>query len=119
MSAALEARIAASYVSTQKSKRPVPKSVSFLGQNSLRKSKKSCSPSLKEFYHLVERFFNRSNTPIHLQDKMDSALQIYNTANRGQFNSMTFQFELDLCLRWCSLLYEQNDANVSRLILHN
>lgn len=61
---------------------------------------------------LVERYFNRSNTPIHLQDKMDSALQIYNSANRGTFNPMTFRFELDLCLRWCSLLYEQNDPKV-------
>jgi len=43
---------------------------------------------------------------------MELALQIYGTANRSQFNKTTFQLELDACLRWCSLLWEQNDVEV-------
>jgi hypothetical protein len=43
---------------------------------------------------------------------MELALQIYGTANRSQFNKITFQLELDACLRWCSLLWEQNDVEV-------
>jgi hypothetical protein len=45
---------------------------------------------------------------------MDLALQIYNTANRASFNPITFRLELDACLRWCSLLWEQNDLQVNR-----
>ncbi len=55
---------------------------------------------------------NRSNTPLSLQEKMDQALQLYNSANRSSFNKITFHLELDACLRWCSLLVEQNDAKV-------
>ena len=97
----------------------MPKTISFLGQNSLRKSKPFPHSRLNSSFFslsLVERYFNRSNTPMHLQDKMNSALQIYNTVNRGPFNPITFRFELDLCLRWCSLLYEQNDPKVKSLI---
>jgi hypothetical protein len=43
---------------------------------------------------------------------MESALQIYDAANRPGSNKMTFQLELDACLRWCSLLWEQNDVDV-------
>jgi hypothetical protein len=63
----------------------------------------------------VDKYFNRSNSPLHLQDRMELALQIYNTANRSSFDKVTFQLELDACLRWCSLLREQNDVKVDTL----
>lgn len=60
----------------------------------------------------VDRYFNRSNTPLNLQDKMEIILQLYSTANRSSSDSITFRLELDVCLRWCSLLWEQNDVKV-------
>jgi hypothetical protein len=45
---------------------------------------------------------------------MELALHIYSTSNRAIFSPVTFRLELDACLRWCSLLWEQNDLEVNR-----
>ncbi|CAF0721845.1 unnamed protein product [Rotaria sp. Silwood1] len=95
--AALEARVAASYLSTHKPKHQMLKTISFLKQMSLTKKLQ------------VEKYLNRSNTPINLQPKIEMALQVYRSANRSLFNKVEFQLELDACLRWCTLLQEQND----------
>jgi len=60
----------------------------------------------------VEKYFNRSNTPLNLKDRLELALQIYSSTNRGIVNKDTIRMELDICLRWCSLLWEQNDVKV-------
>ncbi|CAF3328118.1 unnamed protein product [Rotaria socialis] len=96
--AALEARVAASYLSTHKPKRHMQKTISFFKQISLTRK----IP--------VEKYLNRSNTPLNLQPKIEMAIQMYSTANRLLFNKMEFQLELDACLRWCTLLQEQIDV---------
>ncbi len=40
------------------------------------------------------------------------AIHIYSRLDRNLFNKMEFRLELDACLRWCSLLWEQNDVEV-------
>ncbi len=60
----------------------------------------------------MEKYFNRSSTPLNLQDRMEQAFQLYTTANRGASNKGTFRMELDARLRWCSLVWEQNDVKV-------
>ena len=60
----------------------------------------------------VEKLLNRSNTPINLQEKIEIALQIYSNSSRSLFNKLGYQLELDACIRWCSLLMEQNDIRV-------
>ncbi|CAF1223176.1 unnamed protein product [Rotaria sordida] len=47
-----------------------------------------------------------------LQPKIEIAIQIYRTANRLLFDKVEFQLELDACIRWCSLLQEQNDLKI-------
>jgi hypothetical protein len=61
----------------------------------------------------VDKYFDRANTPLNLQPKFESAIHIYKTTSRALFNKMEFRLELDACLRWCSLLWEQNDAKVN------
>ncbi|CAF2042514.1 unnamed protein product [Rotaria magnacalcarata] len=98
LAAALEARVASSYLSTHKPKRHMQKTISFFKQISLTRK----IP--------VEKYLNRSNTPLSLHPKIEMAIQMYNTGNRSLFNKMEFQLELDLCLRWCAVLQEQIDA---------
>ncbi|CAF2358097.1 unnamed protein product [Rotaria sp. Silwood2] len=100
--AALEARVAVSYLSVNKPKRTMTKTISFLRQIPLTKKLP------------VEKYLNRSNTPLHLQPKIETAIQIYRTANRSLFNKAEFQLELDACIRWCTLLQEQNDVKKYR-----
>ncbi|CAF0754356.1 unnamed protein product [Rotaria sordida] len=100
--AALEGRVAASYLSTHKPKRQMEKTLTFLKQISLTKKLP------------VDKYLNRSNTPLNLQPRMEMAIQIYRTANRSLFNKAEFRLELDACLRWCSLLQEQTDLKKYR-----
>ena len=61
----------------------------------------------------MDKFFNRSNSPLNAQPKLDEALVLYSRGDRSLFDKMQFRLELDACVRWCSLLLEQNDMKVS------
>lgn len=123
--AALEGRVAASYVSTPKPRPQRQRAISFIRQISLTKSKTliyflDCFLlSVKNNLEIsVEKYLNRSNTPLSFKSKIETAIQIYSTANRSLFNKLEFQLELDVCLRWCSLLWEQNDMKVLSFLWH-
>ena len=62
----------------------------------------------------MAKLLSRSNTPIHLQDKIENALQIYSSSSRLLFNRFEYQLELDACIRWCSLLMEQPELHVRK-----
>ena len=61
----------------------------------------------------MDKFFNRSNSPLNAQPKLDEALVLYSRGDRSLFSKMQFRLELDACVRWCSLLLEQSDMKVS------
>ena len=61
----------------------------------------------------VEKFFNRSNSTINQQDKIELALKLYSLVNRTPLDKMEYRLELDASIRWCTLLMEQNDTLVS------
>ena len=117
LSAALEGCVAASYSSVPKPKRKIAKRMSGL-RDSLVRSKIALSKfsSIESFFIFsalsVDRFLNRAYKPINLQPKIELAIQIYNTSNRSLFDKLEFRLELDVSLRWCTLLYEQHDIKV-------
>lgn len=114
--AAWEGRVAAAHVTIQKPKRQIQKTMSFLTQNALSKSNWNWDciaiTTISILELSVEKLLNRSSTPMHHQDKIETALQIYSTANRALFDKMAYRLELDASIRWCSLLMEQNDPYV-------
>ena len=60
----------------------------------------------------VDKYINRSNAPLNLQPNFETAVQIYSSTSRLLFDEMEFQLELDIYLRWCTLLWEQDDLKV-------
>ncbi|CAF4047386.1 unnamed protein product, partial [Adineta steineri] len=101
--AALEGRVAANCLSTNKSKTRFPKTMSYLSQRSFTKMM-----SVKNILKLS------SHALLSSQPDIESAIQIYSSSNSSLLNNKIFQLELDACLRWCSLLLEQSDMKKYR-----
>ncbi|UJR26188.1 hypothetical protein I4U23_007531 [Adineta vaga] len=101
--AALEGRVAATCSSTQKPKTRFPKTMSYLTQRSFTKMM-----SFKKILKLS------SDALLNSQPDIELAIHIYKHANNSLYNKQVFRLELDACLRWCTLLGEQNDIRKYR-----
>jgi len=55
---------------------------------------------------------------INSQSDIEMAIKIYNTVHPSLHDMKIFRLELDACLRWCSLLLEQNDLKVNISLFH-
>jgi len=66
----------------------------------------------------VQKFLKLPQMIINSQSDIEMAIKIYNTVHPSLHDMEIFRLELDACLRWCSLLLEQNDLKVNISLFH-
>ncbi|CAF0978718.1 unnamed protein product [Adineta ricciae] len=101
--AALEGRVAATCSSAQKPKTRFPKTMSYISQRSFTRM-----ISFKKILKLS------SDALLNSQPDIESSIRTYHAASSSLYNKQVFRLELDACLRWCTLLLEQNDIRKYR-----